>query len=55
MDKLLEALSSMVDSDHLADIQSMPLEEAIGYTFTLLLEQGIEDPEEWLRQHLILA
>jgi hypothetical protein len=33
---------------------SMDLEEALGIAFTLLLERGVADPEEYLRGKRIL-
>ena len=32
----------------------MESEEAIGYAFTILMEYGIEDPEEFLRDKGVL-
>lgn len=37
-----------------SDFEEMDFEEALGYSFTLLTEAGIEDPEEFLIEKDIL-
>ena len=36
------------------DIASLPLAQALGYAFTLLIEAGVSDPETYLAAHGIL-
>lgn len=43
-----------VGFEHSQDLAAMPEDEAVGYAFTLLLEIGIDDPEEYLQQAGVL-
>lgn len=53
-EELALALSGIVPSEECQEIAGMDLEDGIGYAFTVLLEQGIDDPEAFLREKGIL-
>ncbi len=52
--ELAKALSEVLDAEVRAEVSIMPLDEALGCVFTLLLESGVEDPEEFLKDMGIL-
>jgi len=47
--ELAEACQEVLTEEDCAEIAGMPFDEALGYAFTLLIENGIEDPEEFLK------
>lgn len=49
-----EALAGAVPEEDVHDLEGMEYEEGLGYAFTLLLENGIEDPEQYLKEKGIL-
>lgn len=53
LDLLISACSGELPQQDLEDLSSMPLDEAMGYVFTLLTEAGV-DPEEFLKARGIL-
>lgn len=52
--ELAEACKEILTEEDCEDLAAMPIDEAMGYAFTLLIEQGIEDPEQFLRERKIL-
>ena len=53
-EKLASACNDILSPEDCQDIEAMECDEALGYTFTLLLENGIEDPEQYLIEKGIL-
>lgn len=53
-EQLATACSEVLSEEDCVELVSMSTGEAIGYAFTLLLENGIEDPEQYLRDKGIL-
>lgn len=53
LDQLISACSGVLPQEDLEDLPSMPLDEAMGYVFTLLSKAGV-DPEEFLKGRGIL-
>jgi len=52
--ELAEACAEVLSEEDCAEIASMSFDEALGYVFTLLIENGIEDPETFLKEKRIL-
>lgn len=52
--ELSQACSELLSEEDLADLAEMPMDEALGYAFTLLLESGVDDPEGYLAEKGIL-
>lgn len=48
------ALLGAVPEEDIYHLEGMEYEEGLGYAFTLLLENGVEDPEEYLKEKGIL-
>ncbi len=53
-EQLAQACSEVLPAEDCEELAAMPIEEATGYAFTLLLENGVEDPEEYLKSKGIL-
>lgn len=52
---LAEAIKDVLSEEEILDLQDCEnLEEALSLAFTCLIEEGIEDPEEFLREKGIL-
>lgn len=51
---LSDACREVVSEDKCDDLINMPFDEALGYAFTLLTENGIEDPHAYLVEHDVL-
>jgi len=47
--RLAQACAEVLPVDVCADLETMPLNEALGYAYTLLQQNKIEDPEGFLR------
>ena len=54
VEQLAAACGEVLSEDDCAELASMSTDEAVGYAFTLLLENGVEDPEQYLRDKGIL-
>lgn len=52
--ELAETCSEVLTEEDCAEIAGMAFDEALGYAFTLLIENGIEDPETFLKEKGIL-
>ena len=52
--ELAKVCSEVLSEEDCAEIAGMPFDEALGYVFTLLIENGIEDPETYLKKGGIL-
>lgn len=52
--ELAEACQEILSEEDCQELAAMDFEEALGYAFTLLIENGIEDPEVFLREKGIL-
>ena len=52
--EIAKALDGAVPIEDLHELEGMEMDEALGYAFTLLLENGIEDPEAYLIEKGIL-
>jgi len=50
---LVDALREVIDDETLEELLPLDLDEALGFAFSLLLENGI-DPDEFLRGKGIL-
>lgn len=48
LNELVDKLAGTLGPEDLQDLNQMDLDEAVGYCFTVLLEQGVEDPEALL-------
>lgn len=48
------ACSGVLSPDDCQDLTAMPFDEALGYAFTLLIANGQDDPEEFLRAKGVL-
>lgn len=53
-EELAQALENVLSEEDCEEIAGMGMEDALGYAFTLLLEQGVEDPEAWLKEKGVL-
>lgn len=53
-EQLAKAVAEVLDPEDCQELVAMDFDEACGYAFTLLLENGIEDPETFLREKGIL-
>ena len=51
---LTEACREVLSDNELAALAAEPAEDQLGFAFTLLLENGIDDPEAFLRAKGIL-
>lgn len=51
---LANACRETLTDDDCAELESMEFEEALGYSITLLIEQGIDDPEQFLKEKGII-
>lgn len=54
LSSLIVVLKEFLGPQVEADFEEMEFEEALGYSFSLLTEAGIEDPEEFLIEKDIL-
>jgi hypothetical protein len=52
--ELSQACSEILSEEDLAELSEMPMDEALGYAFTLLLESGVDDPEGYLKEKGVL-
>lgn len=52
--ELCEALVNDVPVKDLHELEGMAIDDGLGYAFTLLLENGIDDPEAYLKEKGIL-
>ena len=52
--KVAEACREVLTEEDCDDIAALPLDEAIGQAFTLLIENGVDDPEAFLKEKDIL-
>ena len=48
------ACKDVLSEEDCKDIAALDFEEAIGHAFTLLLENGIDDPEGYLKEKGVL-
>lgn len=48
------ACAKILTEEDCEELKQMEIDEAIGYSLTLLIEAGIEDPEEFLKEKGIL-
>jgi NifB/MoaA-like Fe-S oxidoreductase len=53
-EEIAEACQKVLAEEDCAEIAGMPQDEALGYAFTLLIENGIDDPETFLKEKGIL-
>ncbi len=53
-EQVAEACRDFLSEEDWQDIAALGLEEAIGQAFTLLLENGVEDPEAFLKEKGVL-
>ena len=53
-ESIARACGDTLSIEDCEELAAMPVEEAAGYAFTLLLDNGIEDPEEYLKGKGIL-
>lgn len=51
---LAAACTDILSEENCAELAAMEFDEALGYSFSLLIENGIEDPESYLRERNIL-
>ena len=51
---LLKACEAVLSPEDCEDLARMPFDEALGYSFTLLSEHGIKDPEAFLKEKGVL-
>ena len=51
---LAEACREVLTEEDCRELASMPLDEGVGYAFTLLLENGVDDPDAFLRDKNII-
>lgn len=54
VEELIEAASECLSEDDRLFMTEMPFEEALGYVYGALLENGVEDPESYLQGKGIL-
>ncbi|MBX4201335.1 hypothetical protein KW803_00355 [Candidatus Saccharibacteria bacterium] len=52
--ELIEACKGVLQAEDLSELAELEVDEALGYTFTLLLENDVEDPEAFLREKGVL-
>ena len=52
--ELAEVCQEVLSKEDCAEIAGMPFDEALRYAFTLLIENGIDDPEKFLKEKGIL-
>jgi len=52
--ELAAACKGTLDDESCAELEAMEFEEALGFAFTLLIEAGIDNPEEFLAEKGIL-
>lgn len=53
-EQLAQACAEVLFEEDCEELAAMPIEEATGYAFSLLLENGVEDPGEYLKSKGIL-
>jgi hypothetical protein len=53
-EQLAQACSEVLAEEDCRELTAMPIPDALGYAFTLLLASGIDDPEVYLREKGIL-
>lgn len=53
-EELAHACKEVLSHEDCAELLAMPIDEALGYAFTLLIGSGVEDPEEFLKDKGIL-
>lgn len=51
---LADACSEILTDEDRAEIADMPIDEALGYAFSLLIANGVEDPDSYLKDKGIL-
>lgn len=51
---LAEACREVLTEVDCQELEALPLDEGVGYAFTLLLENGIDDPDAFLREKGII-
>ncbi len=54
LEELVSACQEVVSEEDCQELLGMEFGDALGYAFTLLLENGIEDPEAFLAEKGIL-
>lgn len=54
LDLLIESCQDVLTPEDIAELAEMEFDEALGYVFTLLIEAGIEDPEEFFKEKGLL-
>lgn len=52
--ELAEACKDVLSGEDCEELASMPFDEALDYSFTLLIQNGIENPETFLIEKGIL-
>jgi hypothetical protein len=53
--QLAQACKGVISPEAIEELSAMPVDEALGFAFTLLIvEGGIEDPEAYLREKGVL-
>lgn len=53
-EQLAQACTEVLTPKDCEELSAMPMDEALGYAFTLLIENGVDDPESYLRERNIL-
>ncbi len=53
--ELAKACEGVLSEEDCLELASMEIGEAVGYAFTLLMTNGIEDPEGFLKEKGILV
>lgn len=51
---LAKVCCEVLSAEDCAELAEMPIDDALGYAFTLLIEAGIDDPESVLKNVRIL-
>lgn len=54
LEELVAACQEVIPAEDSKELLTMDFEEALGYAFTLLIENGVEDPESFLKEKGIL-